>query len=246
MQSLRILYGHTGRAAEWARLVEEIVPEFVDPTTEGPLPGRQEEWSLITEYRVRLTRETRRWEEAERLQWICVDWDRHRARGGDRNRVVSLDAVVAFNHGTACQSLPAIRDLGEAERRYRRSLELRAKGDRMGRAKCLGQLGSDAYERFREARNTKPAPELMRHLNDALGRYRDALDMTPPDAVGQLAPIHNELGNIYGDGGDLDRAPHHCRESIRLNEARGDPYGAATTRRNLAITRPERFPNLRR
>src|SRR5580658_9900912 len=157
-----------------------------------------------------------------------------------------LGAVVAFNHGTACQNLAAIRDLGQAERWYRRSLELRAKGDRMGRAKCLGQLGSDAYERFREARNTKPAPELMRHLNDALGRYRDALDMTPPDAVGQLAPIHNELGNIYGGAGDLDRAPHHCRESIRLNEARGDPYGAATTRRNLAITRPERFPNLRR
>jgi hypothetical protein len=140
-----------------------------------------------------------------------------------------LGAVVAFNHGTACQNLAAIRDLGQAERWYRRSLDLRAKGDRMGRAKCLGQLGSDAYERFREARNTKPAPELMRHLNDALGRYRDALDMTPPDAVGQLAPIHNELGNIYGGAGDLDRAPHHCRESIRLKEARGDPYGAATT-----------------
>ena len=31
MQGLRTLYGHTGRRAEWQRLVEEIVPDFVDP-----------------------------------------------------------------------------------------------------------------------------------------------------------------------------------------------------------------------
>ncbi|MGQ0605094.1 MAG: CHAT domain-containing protein [Anaerolineales bacterium] len=67
MQGLRSLYGHTGRRAEWARLVNEIVPGFVDPVTDGPLPGREEEWSLVTAYRVRLAREARQWAEAERL-----------------------------------------------------------------------------------------------------------------------------------------------------------------------------------
>ena len=79
MQGLRVLYDHTGRRAEWARLVAEIVPEFVDPQTDGPLPGREEHWSLVTEYRVRLAREMRNWPEAERLQRVCVDWDRRRA-----------------------------------------------------------------------------------------------------------------------------------------------------------------------
>jgi len=43
MQGLRTLYGHTGRRAEWTRLVEEIVPIFVDPATDGSLPGREEQ-----------------------------------------------------------------------------------------------------------------------------------------------------------------------------------------------------------
>jgi len=72
MQGLRQLYAHTGRRAEWARLVEEIVPDFIDPATEGPLPGREEDWGLVTEYRVRLLYEARQWAVAEHLQKICV------------------------------------------------------------------------------------------------------------------------------------------------------------------------------
>ncbi|MFP5286467.1 MAG: CHAT domain-containing protein [Thermoanaerobaculia bacterium] len=79
MQGLGRLYHHTGRRAEWKRLVEEIVPDFVDPESDGPLPGREEDWSLVTEYRVGLAREERQWAEAERLQTVHVDWDRERA-----------------------------------------------------------------------------------------------------------------------------------------------------------------------
>jgi len=60
--------------------------------------------------------------------------------------------------------------------------------------------------------------------------------MTPPDAVADMAVVHNQLGNIYFGAGDLDRALHHFNESIRLEEAAGDPYGAATTRYNVAVT----------
>ena len=42
MQGLETLYLHTGRQDEWKRLVRETVPEFVDPETEQPLPGREE------------------------------------------------------------------------------------------------------------------------------------------------------------------------------------------------------------
>ncbi|EDN72041.1 hypothetical protein BGS_0060 [Beggiatoa sp. SS] len=57
MQGLRQLYAHTGRRAEWASLVEEIVPDFVDIATDKPLGGREEKWGLVTEYRVLLVRE---------------------------------------------------------------------------------------------------------------------------------------------------------------------------------------------
>jgi tetratricopeptide (TPR) repeat protein len=78
MQGLQILYQHTARTAEWSRLVEEIVPDFVDPATNGPLPRKEAEWTLVTEYRVRLAQQARDWGKAQGLQDMRVDWDRQR------------------------------------------------------------------------------------------------------------------------------------------------------------------------
>jgi tetratricopeptide (TPR) repeat protein len=79
MQGLRRLYNHTGRRAEWQRLVDEVVPDFVDPGTGGPALGREEQWSLVTNYRVVLAIQARQWEEAERLQRADLEWNRARA-----------------------------------------------------------------------------------------------------------------------------------------------------------------------
>jgi hypothetical protein len=79
MQGLQQFYLHTGRGAEWPRLVEEIVPDFVDPATDGPLPGEEEEWSLVTRYRVLLAENARQWDRAERLQSVDVGWNRQNA-----------------------------------------------------------------------------------------------------------------------------------------------------------------------
>jgi tetratricopeptide (TPR) repeat protein len=286
MQGLRALYGHTGRRAEWARLVEEIVPDFVDPDTDGPRPGREEQWSLVTDYRVRLAREARHWAEAERLQRARVEWERQRATSAlaappaqldeaghndIRTLAVSLEmlaiilrdqgkaecvtpskeaislyqrigdrateAISAFNLGHAYMELPALRDLAQAERWYRRSLELTDERDQKGRAGCLAQLGLVARERFKEARSAKrPEGEQLRHLNDALRFCHQALDLLPPNAVNDLAAIHNTLGVIYRHAGDLDRTLAHYRESIRYQEMQGNLYGAAVTRFNVALT----------
>ena len=284
MQGLDMLCDHTGHRAEWARLVEEIVPDFVDPATEGPLPGREEDWDLVTDYRVRLAREARRWADAERLQKLFVEWSRGRARSDDTNSqrtlAVSLQglgsvqremgraecveayresfdlaqrigdspgaAVSAFNLGHAYLDLR--HDLTEAEQWYRRSLELTAEGDRMGRAGCLGQLGKVAWGRFVGARRAKqPEAVLLHYLNDALRFYHQELELTPPDAVGQSAVAHNALGAIYGDAGQLDRALHHYREAIRLFESAGDVYHAAQARYNaaLALANAGRFADAR-
>ena len=79
MQGLRVLYQHSARTAEWSRLVEEIIPEFVDPKTERPLPGKEDDWSLVAGYRVGLAMWARQWEAAERLQTADVDWNRRLA-----------------------------------------------------------------------------------------------------------------------------------------------------------------------
>jgi tetratricopeptide (TPR) repeat protein len=290
MQGLHQLYGHTGRRAEWAQLVHEIVPDLVDPATDGPLPGREEQWDFITHYRVRLAHEVRQWAEAERLQRTRVDWNRQRAApalaaprrgvqpdaldGAQRNAIRSLavslehlgniqreqnksdcatpyqeaiplcqrigdkpeEAVIAFNLGHAYKDIPALRDLAQAERWYRRCLELDDERDHLGRSKTLGQLGYVAWERFKEARAAnQPTDQLTNHLNAAAQFYHQALDLTPPNAVDDLAVVHNQLGNIYQDAGDLDRALTHYRESIRYKEGAGNLYGAALTRFNVAL-----------
>lgn len=79
MQGLCALYENTGRHAEWARLVGQIVSDFVDATTDGPVAGREEQWGLVTEYRVELAIRANDLIGAEQLQLQRIRWDRERA-----------------------------------------------------------------------------------------------------------------------------------------------------------------------
>ena len=60
LQGLRVLYARTGRDGEWARVVADVTPDFTEPVTGGPLPGRGDQWNLVTEYRS-LAAEARDW-----------------------------------------------------------------------------------------------------------------------------------------------------------------------------------------
>lgn len=281
MQGLRKLYDHTGRRAEWKRLVEEIVPDFVG-ADDLPLSGREEGWSLVTEYRVRLARESHDLVEAERLQRFRVDWDRSRATSllaslaeslsaGEESTIRNLgasleqlghiqreqgktecvdsyeeaipmyqqsgdkpaEAAAAFNLGHAYKNLPALRNLDEAERWYRRSLELFAQNDLFNQSKGLSQLGLIAHERFKDAQKEgKPEKELLKSAADF---YERALTITPPDAVNSLAVKHAQLGNIYNDAGALDKALNHWQEAGNYFEKEGNLYDSGRLRQNIAI-----------
>jgi hypothetical protein len=80
MQGLLALYDQTGWWMEWKRLVEKIIPLFVDPETDGPIPGRENSWSLVTEYRVKLAIRSQQWDEALSLQKKRVEWHREKVR----------------------------------------------------------------------------------------------------------------------------------------------------------------------
>src|ERR1035437_2514838 len=297
MQGLRQFYQHTGRTSEWSRLVEEIVNDFVDPATDGPLPGKEEAWSLVTDYRVRLARNARWGDQAERLQSVNVSWNRQRATAilakrhqawtrREKNSVRKLApplhdlsqiqlaqgaakcvdgylealslaeqipdsqgaAICAFNLGHAYTNLPGIRDHALAERWYQRSLDLHAEEDRMGRARCLVQLGTVAYRRFLAARKAgRPPEECLGHLSPGEQYYGQALEMFPADDVADLSTAHNQLGLVYAAAGQIDAALRHYRESIRYCEAMQDRFGAGETRFNatLALVRADRFADAR-
>jgi tetratricopeptide (TPR) repeat protein len=285
MQGLRTLYEATGRRTAWRRLVDEVVPDFVDPASDGPLAGRESDWSLVTEYRIRLAMDERNWDEAERLQRVRIDWNRKRAqpalaappdrrdaaqRHAIRTLAVSLqllahiqreqgsatcaafyrealdlgnaigDAAVqgssAFNLGHAYRDIADLRDLDEAERWYRRSLDLSSPDDGLGRGRSVGQLGLVAYERFLEARTAKrSSEEIARHITEAAQLYERALDMIPATAVTERGIAHNQLGIIYRNAGDIDRALHHYRRSIQYGDKAGNIFLAGERRANVAI-----------
>jgi tetratricopeptide (TPR) repeat protein len=285
MQGLRTLYDATGRRAAWRRLVNEVVPDFVDPASDGPLAGLEDEWSLVTEYRVRFAREGRNWVVAERLQRVRVDWQRQRAQpalavtpdGRDatqRDAIHMLgtclhelaqiqweqgsptctatyrealnmasasgntvgQAIYAFNLGHAYKDIADLRNLDEAERWYQKSLDLIPPDDRLGRGRCVAQLGMVAYERFKDARTAKrPVEELARHLTEAVRLYEQALDMFPATSVAERGVTHNALGVICRSAGLIDRALHHYQQTIRYQEQAGNIFRAGQTRLNVAL-----------
>jgi tetratricopeptide (TPR) repeat protein len=284
MQGLRNLYDQTGQRSAWQQLVAMVTPDFCDAQGDGPLPGREEDWALVIEYRIQIAREEHDLALAERLQQADVTWSRQRTAAltakpaaefnrtefdqvhnlavsiersghiqrerGEVNCVESYQeslrlyeyigdqdgaANCAFNLGTTYKDIAAIRDLDQAELWYQRSLALHAEGDRLGRGRSVGQLGSVAIERFDEARKKGEDEEiLLHHLNSALNYYQQVIQLLPSNAVNDLAVAHNQLGLIYRRAGDLERMRFHYDEAIRYFEGSGDLYHAGITRYNLA------------
>ena len=78
MQGLRTLYVHKGQAAKWNALVESILPHFIDPLTNLPLPGREKDWRQVTEYRIKIAQQLRNWVLARSLLALALPWCRDR------------------------------------------------------------------------------------------------------------------------------------------------------------------------
>ena len=144
-------------------------------------------------------------------------------------------AAAAFNIGKAHTTLPELRDLNKAEGWYKRSLDLHSKDDRLGRARCLGQLGSLTYDRFLDAVDAERSRvEAFNRLDESLELFLSALELFPTNAVHDLGVTHSHLGNAYGVKGNFERASFHYQKSIAYKEASGNLYGAAEVRANFA------------
>ncbi len=192
LQGLYALYDHTSRRVEWMSLVEEAICEFVDPTTDGPLPGCEEQWGIVTLYRVWLARETRNWAEAEGLQNALMAWARERAKpflGQPSGALNDASRHILRTFRVSLHELAQIqRERGRAAcaTHYQESLRIaELTGDRAGAAVVTFNLGT-AY---------KDIPAL-RNLDEAQVWYRRSLDLTDEsDRVGR-AKCLTMLGNV--------------------------------------------------
>ena len=219
--------------SEWARLVAAITPDFTDPATGRPLPGREQNWGTITNYRARLAEAARDWPAATTLQDALTAWMRDRAAEAlaapaasltpdQRNRIRNLGAALV-NLGDILrkQSDP------DCLPHYQEALALAQRvGDRSVEAQEAGSLGiaylwaagvrdlDQAEHWFRYSLSLRPDSDLRGRANClsslgavALARFRDAR------AAGEAEPVLLEHLNAalrsYQQSLDLTPADDH-------------------------------------
>ena len=173
MQGLYVLYDHTGRRAEWKQLVDEIVPDLVDPATDGPLPGREEQWSLVTQYHVRLVEEAWQWAEAERLHHARVDWNRQRAVPALAAPPEKLDDAPRNAIRTLAASL---HDLGQIQREQNKPDCVAAYEEAAQMLQHIGDRPAEAVAAFSLGHAYKDIPALH-DLDKAERLYRRSLEL---------------------------------------------------------------------
>jgi tetratricopeptide (TPR) repeat protein len=153
-----------------------------------------------------------------------------------RARLRRDEAVVTQALGTALRQTASQTSLEEARRRQEEALALIADTDPVGRANALSELGQLTLIQMVAAqlRGVPPAA-LVGLLNEAGGKFAEALALIPPEAAPARRAVVQRIGQVYAAAGELDLARRHFEDAIRLSEASGDRYHAGGSRLNLAI-----------
>jgi tetratricopeptide (TPR) repeat protein len=185
LQGLSVLYERTGRDGEWGRLVANITPDFTDPGTGRALPGREDLWSIITGYRVRLAEAARDWPTASTLQNTRIAWHRDRASAALGVPADSLTAEQRNHIRNLAGSLGGLGNILLAQEDpgclnyFHEALMLDQRiGDRAGEAQAAGSLGN-AYVIVPSLRDADQAERWFWHSlrlrleSDRLGRSQD-------------------------------------------------------------------------
>jgi len=230
LQGLSILYLRTGRDGEWARLVTDITPDFIDPDTDGPLPGREDCWSVITQYRVRQARIARDWPTAIRLLQSRITWSREQAAAA----LATPDSQLTPGQRSRIRSLAVtLNDLGQILRdqdepgclsSYQEALHLFQRiGARAEEANVAVELGN-AYQSLPGKRDLDQAEHWYRH---SLDRWADQDRVGRAKSLWGLGAVaHERFDDARADGADkavliehLNAALADCLEALDLTPA---------------------------
>jgi tetratricopeptide (TPR) repeat protein len=192
LQGLGTLYRHTGRDGEFARLITEITPDFVDSDTDDPLPGREDQWGLITQYRVELAMDARDWPAATRLQKLAIAWDRDRAAAA----LATPDSLLTPTQRSQLRTLAiSLAYLAEILRRQDDRGCLSHYQEAMGLFQRIGNRTDEANLALNLGTAFRAVPGLH-DLDQAERWYRHSLGLSASqDRVGRAKSLVG-LGNI--------------------------------------------------
>jgi tetratricopeptide (TPR) repeat protein len=191
MQGLRIVCEHYGRDAEWARLVEQLVPDVVG-VDDRPLPGREAYWSLLTEYRIRIARDARDWATAGRLQDMLVAWDRERAAEA---LLAAPDALTDVQRGLLYSLAAGLHLQGQLLRLQGDARCVQSYQEAADLARRIGARRQEASAAYNLGNAYLDLPPL-RDLDAAERWFRHALGLIEPNDRLGLARYTGQLGTV--------------------------------------------------
>jgi tetratricopeptide (TPR) repeat protein len=192
MQGLRLLYERTGRNSEWARLIAAITPDVTDPATGRPQPGREDQWSIVTQYRARLAQAARDWPAATSLLNALIVWMRDRAATALATPAASLTSVHRFLIRNLAANLSELGNVLLAQDdpgclpHFLEDLALVQRiSDRAAEAQAAGSLG-----------NTYLYVPGLRDLDQAEHWFRHSLSLRPDSDRYGRASCLGTLGTV--------------------------------------------------
>jgi tetratricopeptide (TPR) repeat protein len=245
LQGIRKLYQRTGRDSEWARLVADITPDFTDPDSNGPLPGREQHWAIVTGYQVQLARQVRDWSTATTLQDARTAWRRHQAAEVLADSATSLSPDQRFKLRALANSLVELGNIFREQQlpgclpHFQEALAVYQRiGDHTAEAESAGALGT-AYLQVPGLRDLDQAEHWfqrslrLREESDWFGRARClaslggvALErLNDARSFGEAEPV---LSNY------LNAALHSYEQSLDLTSA-DDHENQAITEHQLGL-----------
>jgi len=148
----------------------------------------------------------------------------------------AAESIAQRDLGHAYVQLSAIRSLDGAEAAYQQGLALLAPSNAFGRSQCFQAIGIVHHERFRESRQRgEPAATVLKHAQATEEHYQRALTLCPPTALIDLGPIHNGLGALYAELGEIELSRKHFERRVQLAEQTGQRHEAGTARLNITL-----------
>jgi tetratricopeptide (TPR) repeat protein len=192
MQGLEVPYENTGRATEWRRLVEEVTPDFTDPDSDGPLPGREPQWALHSEYRVGIASAARDWLRAENLQGSIITWRRQQAA----NALATDPETLNDSQRRIIRSLAvSIEGLGHILREQDKPGCLKPYLEAMSLYQRIGDRGAEGIAAYNLGRAYTEIPG-MRDLDQAERWYQRRLELAETHDTRARANVAGQLGLV--------------------------------------------------
>ena len=214
MQGLHVLYDYHGRLSEWSRLVAEITPDYCTPA-DAPIPGREGQYGLVMDYRVRLAqRRDRDLPRAASLEEKLVAWERQAAAVA---LALPPDAHLDSKQRGHIRSLGvSVSTLGQILMEQSNPDCVSAYEETVHHAQRIKDTAVEANAHFNIGRAYQGI-SAIRDLGAAEAAYQRSRDLRDPnDALGRSKCI-KQIGMVYHE---------------RFNESRQRGEPAATVQKH--------------